>query len=89
MRRTKPGSTRSPLKEAIAGYQRDRDTLEQKDSDTGKRKDSGLKMWVNGFGERPIGKLDAKLLKDYANWRKLAAEERGRNCSRRSIDLDV
>jgi integrase len=85
----KVGSHRSPLKDAIAGYQRDRDTLDKKDPDTGRREDSGLKLWVKAFGEHQIGKADAKLLKDYAIWRKLDAKARDRNCSGRTIDLDI
>src|SRR5437660_8636033 len=85
----KIGNPHSPLKDAIAGYQGDRDTLDKKDPDTGRREDSGLKMWVKAFGEHQIGKADAKLFKDYAIWRKLDAKDRGRNCSGRTIDLDV
>ena len=41
--------------------------------DTGRREDSGLKLWVKAFGNHQIGKADAKLFKDYAIWRKLNA----------------
>jgi hypothetical protein len=75
------GGPESPLKDAIAGYQRDRDTLEKKDEDTCKREDSGLKMWLKAFCERPVCKVDAKLFKDYAVWRKLDAKGRNRRCS--------
>ncbi len=53
------------IKEAIQGYQSDRDKLEKKDPATCTREDSGLGKWVSGFGDRLLSSVDAKTYKDY------------------------
>jgi hypothetical protein len=83
-------STRT-LKDAVAGYQADRNALEKKDPKTGKREDSGLKKWLEWKPDLLIAlpSFDAKLLKDFAIWRKRDAKKRGRVVSGRTIDLNV
>jgi len=83
-------STRT-LKDAVAGYQADRNALEKKDPKTGQREDSGLKKWVEWKPDLLIApaSFDAKLLKDFAVWRKKDAKKRGRVASGRTIDLNV
>ena len=83
-------STRT-LRDAVTRYQAERNTLAKKDPKTGKREDTGLKKWLEWKPELPIApeSFDAKLLKDFAVWRKVAAKKRGRDVSGRTIDLNV
>src|ERR1039458_9932584 len=83
-------STRT-LRDAVTSYQAERNTLAKKDPKTNKREDTGLKRWLEWKPELPIEpeNFDAKLLKDFAVWRKEAAKKRGRVVSGRTIDLNV
>ena len=63
------------LKEAIEGYQADRDALEEKDKATAAREDSGLKKWIEFGGSTELNDVDSKFLKDFAKWRKEQAAE--------------
>jgi integrase len=83
-------STRT-LRDAVTRYQAERNTLAKKDPKTSKREDTGLKRWLEWKPELPIESesFDAKLLKDFAVWRKEAAKKRGRIVSGRTIDLNV
>ena len=63
------------LKEAIEGYQADRDALEEKDKATAAREDSGLKKWIEFGGGTELNGVDSKFLKDFAKWRKEQAAE--------------
>jgi hypothetical protein len=79
------------LADAVKKYQAERDTLGKKDSKTGKREDTGLKKRLEWESDLPVapGSFDAKLLKDFALWRKQDAKKRGRVVSGRTIDLNV
>ena len=83
-------STRT-ITDAVKNYKDERNTLGKKDPKTGKREDSGLKKWLKWKPNLPIvaESFDAKLLKDFAIWRKKEAKKRGREVSGRTIDLDV
>jgi hypothetical protein len=83
------GGPESLLEDAIAGYQKDRDWVENKDSKTAKREDSGLNKWVVKFGVLPIDQIETGTLDDYAVWRKEDAKARGRKLGGRTLDLDV
>jgi hypothetical protein len=58
------GGLESPLNDAIAGYRKDRDLVENKDPKTAKRQDSGLKKWGEKFGTFPISQIDSGTLAD-------------------------
>lgn len=62
------------LAAAVLGYQRDRDTLREKDPQTCAREDSGLRKWCEIGGATHITKIDAKFAKDFATWRLARAE---------------
>ncbi len=83
------GGPESPLKDAIAGYKKDRDLVEHKDFKTAKREDSGLKKWGEKFGTLLIDQIDSETLADYEVWRKEDAKTRGRKLGGRTLDLDV
>jgi integrase len=83
------GGPESPLKDAVAGYKRNRDAVESKDKKTGTREDSGLNKWVEKFGVLPIDQIETGTLDDYAVWRKEDAKTRGRKLGGRTLDLDV
>ncbi len=83
------GGPDASLKTAIAGYQKDRDALEEKDEKTRKREDSGLKKWAEKFGDLPIDQVETWTLDDYAVWRKGDAKSKGRKLGGRALDLDV
>lgn len=77
------------LSEAVEGYRRDRDALGKKDQGTCDREDSGLRFWVNGFGDVLFQYVTSGTLIDFAAWRKESAKERGRSLAGRGIDLNV
>ena len=79
------------LADAVPRYQGERNTLGKKDPKTWKREDSGLKKWLEWNSGLPIvpGSFDAKLLKDFALWRKQDAAKRGKAVSGRTIDINV
>jgi hypothetical protein len=59
------GGPDSPLRTAIAAYQKDRDALEGKDKKTANREDSGLKKWAEKFGDLPVKQIETWTLDDY------------------------
>jgi len=79
------------LTDAVKKYQSERDTLGKKDPKTGKREDSGLKMWLKWKPKLPMvpKSFNAKLLKDFAVWRKKEVKKRERVVSGRTIDLNI
>ena len=83
------GRPDSPLKDAVARYKSGRDTVQSKDEKTAKRENSGLKKWVEKFGDLPINQIETWTLDDYAKWRKEDAKARGRKVGGRTLDLDV
>ena len=65
------------LTDAVKKYEPERNTLGEKDPKTGRREDSGLKMWLKWKPTLPIvpESFDAKFLKDFAVWRKKEAKK--------------
>jgi len=59
------GGPESPLKDAIAGYKKDRDVAENEDPKTAKREDSGLRKWEEKFGKRPINLTPQRLFEGF------------------------
>jgi integrase len=86
-----PDDSPRTLTDAVAKYKAERDLLAKKDPKTGKRENSGLKKWVEWKPKLLIEpqSFDAKLLKDFALWRKEDAKKRERVVSGRTIDLNV
>jgi integrase len=77
------------LAEAVEGYRLDRDALGKKDDDTRAREDSGLRLWVEKFGDVLFEEITDGTLVDFATWRKKRAEEQDAHVSGRTIDLNV
>jgi len=89
------------LAEAVAGYQKSRDTLKCKDEATCAREDSGLKLWVEKFGTMAFADVKSGTLTDFAEWRMECVEEinekleeegstrKPAHLSGRTIDLNV
>jgi integrase len=87
------GSTEEPrlLRVAIERYKASRDLLGKKDPKTGKREDGGLARWTEFRPDLPMvpESFDAKLLVDFAEWRKSEAKLKGRKLGGRAIDVNV
>jgi integrase len=84
------------IRTMIENYQRERNLLKKKDIKTRNREDSGLKKWIEYYGECELAAIDDKMRKDYAIRRLTeakAAKDAGikgaRSCGGRTIDLDV
>ena len=53
------GGPDSLLKDAVAGYKRNRDAVQSKDKKAGTREESGLNKWVEKLGVLPIDQIES------------------------------
>ena len=77
------------INEMLNSYREERDGLESKDPSTEERENSGLNHWAKFAGKRRLSAINDQLLINYATWRKLQKNKKGKKISGRSIDLDI